>query len=57
MIQEKNWKISLEELSLRGKQIIAQQPAITYVQALAQVQQLKKTSSISQKSKKSRVNS
>ena len=44
MIPEKNLKISLEELSLKGKQIIAQQSEISYAQALAQVQQLKKIS-------------
>lgn len=42
MIQDKDLKISLKELSLRGKKIIARQPAISYAEALAQVQRLKK---------------
>jgi hypothetical protein len=31
--QEENYKISLAESALRGKQIIAQQQAITFAQA------------------------
>jgi len=54
MIPEANLKISLTELSLRGQQIIAQQPEISYAQALAQVQRLKETSKVSQQSKKSK---
>lgn len=44
MIPDKNLKISLKESSLRAQQIIAQQPEISYAQALAQIQRLKKTS-------------
>jgi hypothetical protein len=54
MKREENYKISLAELSLRSKQIIAQQPVTTYAKALAQVQMLKETSNVSQKLKKSR---
>ena len=51
MIPEKNLKISLEELSLRERKIIAQQPEISYAQALEQVQRLKKISKVNQLSK------
>jgi uncharacterized protein YfeS len=56
MKQEENYKISLAELSLRSKQIIAQQPVTTYAKALAQVQMLRQTSKIDQKLKKSKAN-
>ena len=54
MKQEENYKISLAELSLKGKQIIAQQQETTYAKALSQIEMLKQTSTISQKLKKSR---
>jgi hypothetical protein len=54
MKQEENYKISLAESALRGKQIIAQQPVTTYAKALAQVQMLKEASIVSQKLKKSK---
>ena len=57
MIPEKNLKISLEELSLKGQRIIARQSEISYVQALEQVQRLKKISKVNQELKKSRPNS
>jgi len=50
----KNLQMSLEERSLRGKKIIAQQPEISYAQALAQVQWLKEVSKVEQLKKKSR---
>jgi hypothetical protein len=56
MKQEENYKISLAELSLRGKEIIAQQPVTTHAKALAQVQMLKETSKVDQKLKKSKAN-
>ena len=56
MKQEENYKISLAESALKGKATIAQQPAITFVQALQQAQRLKQHSNIEQKLKKSRVN-
>ena len=46
MIPEKDLKISLEELSLREKKIIARQPEISYAQALEQVQRLRKISQV-----------
>lgn len=54
MIPEKNLKISLEELSLRAQKILEQQPPVTYEQAVAQVQRLKKNSKINQSLKKGR---
>ena len=36
MKQEENYKISFAESALRGKQIIAQQPAVTFAQAFQQ---------------------
>jgi hypothetical protein len=54
MKQNSNFKISFEEASLRGLQIIAQQSATSYVQALAQVQRLKETSKVSFSLKKNR---
>jgi hypothetical protein len=54
MKQNSNFKISFEEASLRGLQIIAQQSATSYVQALAQVQRLKETSKVSSSLKKNR---
>jgi hypothetical protein len=54
MIQEKNYRISLAENTLLGKQVLAQQPAISFAVALAQVQRLKKISVINQQLKKSR---
>lgn len=53
MKQQEKYRISLTESALRGKQIIAQQPVITYVQATQQAQKLKQTSTIDQKLKKS----
>jgi hypothetical protein len=50
----KNFKISLEEMSLRGKKIIAQQSEISFTKALAQIELLKKNSKVGQSSKKSR---
>ena len=54
MIPEANLRISFTELSLRGQRIIAQQSEISYVDALAQVQRLKKISKVKQSQKKSR---
>ena len=44
----KNFKISLEEMSLKGKKIIAQQSEISFAKALAQIQLLKKNSKVAQ---------
>jgi uncharacterized protein YfeS len=54
MIQEKDYRISLAENTLLGKQILAQQPAISFAAALAQIQRFKKISTINQQLKKSR---
>jgi hypothetical protein len=48
----KNFKISLEEMSLKGKKIIAQQSEISLSKALAQIQLLKANSKINNKFKK-----
>jgi len=47
-------KVSFEEMSLRGKLIIAQQSEIHYADALQQVQRLKKISKVTHSLKKSR---
>jgi hypothetical protein len=52
MKQKENLRISFEEASSKGAQIIAQQSATSYVQALAQVQQLRENSKVSSSSKK-----
>lgn len=54
MIPSNKLRISLKELSLRGRAIIAQQPEIIYANAIQQVMRLKKTSKVSQSLKKSR---
>lgn len=46
MIPKENLIISFEEAAIRGKEIIARQPPVTYEQALAQVERLKKTSNV-----------
>ena len=52
MRSEKNFKISLTELALRGQQIIAQRAEISLSKALEQVQLLKLNSKVKQSSKK-----
>lgn len=52
MIPEKKLKISLQELSLRGYQILALQSEISYPQALQQVQRLKQITKVNQSSKR-----
>ncbi len=51
---DKNFKISLEELALKGKKIMAQRSRISYEKALAQVQMLKANSKVNQSSKKNK---
>lgn len=53
----KNFKISLEEMSLKGMKIIAQQSEISLAKALAQIQLLKENSKVAQLSKKNRLTS
>jgi hypothetical protein len=50
------YRISLEELSLKGREIIAQQSETSYAKALAQIQLLKANSKVGQSSKKGRQN-
>jgi hypothetical protein len=57
MIPEIKLKISLQEMSARGAKIIAQQPDISYEEALHQVQWLKKNSKVSQSLRKDRKGS
>lgn len=47
-----NYNISFEDRSLRAKVIVAARSEITYARALAQVERLRKTSKVSQSSKK-----
>lgn len=47
-------KISLQEMSLKGAQILAQRSEITFAQAFQQAQRLKKTSKVNSLSKKNR---
>ena len=51
---ESKFKISLQELSLKGSRILANQSETTYVQVLQQVQRLKQTSKVKVSSKKIR---
>ncbi len=55
MIPDKELKISLKELSLKGARIIALQSEIHYAEALKQVQRLKRTSKVKQSLKKNRL--
>ncbi len=57
MIPDKKLKISFQEMSLRGKAILAKQPPISYADALLQVQRLNRISKVEQSSKKSRQDS
>ena len=57
MIPDEKLKILLQEMSLRGKAILAKQSAISYADALQQVLLLKRISKVGQSSKKSRQNS
>jgi hypothetical protein len=57
MIPDIKLKISLQELSLRVNQIIAQQSEIHYATALQQVIRLKEISKVNQSQKKHRSNS
>jgi len=55
MIPEAKLKISLRELSLRGRKILAQQSATSFAQALQQAQRIRMISKVNPLSKKSRV--
>ena len=54
MIPDSKLKISFQELSLKGAEIIARQPEINYDFALQQVQRLKQNSKVKAVIKKSR---
>ena len=54
MIPKVRLNMSLQELSLRGSRILAQQSETSYAQALQQVQQLKINSKVKPSSKKNR---
>lgn len=54
MIPKENLEMSFEELALKGKEILTQQPEISYEQALAQVQRLKDMSVVNQSEKRNR---
>jgi hypothetical protein len=55
MKSAKNFKISLEEMSLKGKKIIAQQSEISFTEALEQIQRLKANSKVGQSLMKSKT--
>ncbi len=55
MTPGKNYRISLMENTLTGKRIIARQPVISFAEALNQTRRLKRTSTVNQQSKKSRL--
>ena len=55
MIPEKKLKISLQEMSLKGARILAQQSETTFAHAFQQAQRLKQTSKVNSLSKKSRL--
>ena len=54
MAPKKNYKISLEELSMKGRELLAKQSETSYAKALAQIQLLKTSLKVGQSSKKSR---
>ena len=56
MEKENKLHISFAELSLRGSKILSQQSAISYAQAIQQVERLKKTSKVSSLLKKRKQN-
>lgn len=54
MVKEKNLKLSFEENSLRGREILKRQPPTTYEEALKQIERLKKNSKVGNSAKKNR---
>lgn len=56
MIPEAKLKISLQEMSLKRAQILAQRSEITFAQAFQQAQRLQKTSKVNSSLKKNRQN-
>ena len=54
MIPDSKLKISFQEMALRGAEILAKQPKITFAQAVEQAQRLKENSKVNSSSKKNR---
>lgn len=54
MIPDSKLKISFQEMALRGVEVLAQQPKITFSQAVEQAQRLKENSKVHSSSKKSK---
>jgi hypothetical protein len=54
MIPESKLKISFQEMALRGAEVLAKRPKITFAQAVEQAQRLQKNSKVNSSLKKSR---
>lgn len=54
MIPDSKLKISFEEMALRGAEVLAKRPKVTFAQAVEQAQRLKENSKVSSSVKKSR---
>lgn len=57
MIPDSKLKISFEEMALRGAEVLAKRPKITFAQAVEQAKRLKRDSKVSSSLKKSRQTS
>lgn len=55
MIPDNKLKISFQEMALRGAEVLAKQPKITFAQAVQQAQRLKENSKVNASLKKSRI--
>jgi len=56
MIPDSKLKISFQDMALRGAEVLAKQPKITFEQAVEQAQRLKKNSKVNSSMKKSKQN-
>lgn len=56
MIPDGKLKISFQDMALRGAEVLAKQPKITFEQAVEQAQRLKKNSKVNSSMKKSKQN-
>lgn len=56
MIPDSKLKISFQDMALRGAEVLAKQPKITFEQAVEQAQRLKKNSKVNSSLKKSKQN-
>lgn len=54
MIPDSKLKISFQEMALRGAEVLAKRPKITFAQAVEQAQRLQKNSKVNSSLKKSR---